>query len=92
MRALVGTLLAVALLAGQAAAQGPTPSPAGPTCDDQLREARVASNLSTLSQIRERGEVARELAQFMKQIEALQTQVAAMKAALEAAKPKPAPK
>lgn len=92
-------LVVLALGGGSAAAQpqlGPPP-PAGLSCEDQLREVRVNLQITTLGQIRERAEAARELAQLMKQVEALRAEQAAMKAAIEALTPKkppaaPAPK
>lgn len=89
-KALTGALLVVLLAAGSVAAQAPAPaSPAGLSCEDQVRETRVNLQITTLGQIRERAEAAREIAQLMKQVDALRAEAAAVKAALEALK-KPA--
>ena len=65
-------ILGLLLLAVPVAAQAPGPPL---SCDDHLRASQIQLQATTLSQIRERGDAARELAALHKQIEQLQAQV-----------------
>lgn len=84
----VTLLVVLALSIVPATAQAPGP-PTGATCDDRLREAQVNLHLTTLGQVRERAEVAREIAQLMKRAEQFETELVAAKKALEALKAAP---
>lgn len=69
----VGAGLGLMLIAsGVTSAQPPAPPL---SCDDHLRAAQIQLQATTLSQIRERGEAARELAALHKRIEQLQAEV-----------------
>lgn len=87
----VTLLVVLALSIVPATAQAPGPPP-GAVCDDRLREAQVNLHLTTLAQVRERAEVAREIAQLMKRAEQAEIELVAAKKALEALKAAPPPK
>jgi TolA-binding protein len=70
-RWLRGLVLVVALAVAAAEAQTPPP-----TCPDQLRAAQLQLQATVVSQLRERGDAAREIVMLQKRIEELQAEVA----------------
>ena len=78
-------LLGALLLAGPVQAQAPAPPLA---CDDHLRASQIQLQATTMSQLRERGDAARELAALHKRIEQLQAEVVKLRPKKE----QPAPK
>ena len=81
-------LLATAalLLATVALAQAPPAPP--PSCDDHLRASQIQLQATTMSQLRERGDAARELAALQKRVEQLQAEVVTLRPKKEQPTPK----
>ena len=83
---IAGVGLVVALSAAEAQAPEPPLS-----CSDTLRAVQINLHATTMSQLRERGEAARELAALHKRIEQLQAEVVKLTPKKDAPKPE-APK
>ena len=82
----LGASVLVLVVIGLAGAQPPAPPL---PCEDDRAATRIQLHATTMSQLRERGDFARELAATQKEITRLTAEVSGLQAKLKAATPAP---